>query len=58
MLVAWIKLGRAEEHANIFSIERLKDWVDAGPYVIRKKINTDSSRYSMVIEQIKTQPPL
>lgn len=53
----WIKLGRAEEHANIFYRE-LKDWVDAGPYVIRKKINTDSSRYSMVIEQIKTQPPL
>jgi hypothetical protein len=53
----WLKLGRAEEHANTFYRE-LKTWVDSDPYVIGKKVNTDGSRHSNFIKDIKTSPPL
>jgi len=53
----WLKLGRAEEHANTFYSE-LKAWVDSDPYVIGKKVNADSTRYSSFIEDIKTPPSL
>ena len=53
----WLKLGRAEEHANTFCRE-LKAWVDSDPYVIGKKVNTDGSRHSNFIKDIKTNPPL
>lgn len=53
----WLKIGRAEEHANTFYRE-LKTWVDGDPYVIRRKLNADGSRHSLVVEDIKTEPTL
>lgn len=53
----WLKLGRAEEHANTFYSE-LKTWVDGDPYVIGKKVNADGSRYSNFIKEIKVNPSL
>jgi hypothetical protein len=53
----WLKLGRAEEHANTF-YDELRTWVDTDPYIIRKKVNADGSRHSLFIETVKTDPPL
>jgi len=53
----WLKLGRAQEHADTFYRE-LKTWVDSDPYVIGKKVNADGSRHSNFIENIKVNPSL
>jgi len=53
----WLKLGRAEEHADTIKSELLA-WAHSKPYVIRRKASPDGSRHSLVLDDIKSTVPL
>jgi hypothetical protein len=53
----WLKLGRAEEHADSLKTGLLA-WKNSNPYVVSRKASADGSRHSIVLNDIKNPAPL
>jgi hypothetical protein len=52
----WLKIGRAEEHFNIFQSE-LSAWTNDSPYTIRREVRLDGGRHTIVVD-IQKVPPI
>ena len=50
------KLKRAEHHAQSLTDEIIP-WLNLNNYKLRKEVNADSTRYSIVVDQIGSDPP-